>query len=45
MESMNIPVYIYLKWPEGTKNLWGFPETFILCIVNGTKLVLPRISQ
>lgn len=33
MESMNIPVYIDLKWPEGTKNLLDFPETFILCIV------------
>lgn len=38
MESMNIPVYIYLKWPEGTKNLLDFPETFILCIVNIIKL-------
>lgn len=38
MESMNIPVYIYLKWPEGTKNLLALPETFILCIVNITKL-------
>lgn len=38
MESMNITVYIYLKWPEGTKNLLDFPETFIWCIVNSTKL-------
>lgn len=38
MESMNIPVYIYFKWLGGTKNLLDFPETFILCIVNSTKL-------
>lgn len=45
MESMNIPVYIDLKWPEGTKNLLDFPETFILCIVKVTKKKCIHQSQ